>query len=127
MVAPLAGFFQSFLPVASPMKLSTVTGALSGKSVQVMLPSVVSKTACTGAVLAAGAAGLLAAGLVAVDFGAVLPVCAVAIPASAIQKIAVRKLRMVPPIDKCQVSAVEHQDDFAARVLKCLFRLNLFG
>src|SRR5664279_5393912 len=109
MVAPLAGFFQSFLPVASPMKLSTVTGVLSGKSVQVMLPSVVSKIACTGSVLAADGAvaglvaGLVAAGLVAVDFGAVLPVCALAIPASAIQKIAVRKLRMVPPIDKCQV------------------------
>src|ERR1019366_2814016 len=100
MVAPLAGFFQSFLPVASPMKLSTVTGALSGKSVQVMFPSVVSKTACTGAVLAAGAAGLapaglVAAGLVAVDFGAVLPVCALANPTRVRQRIAVAKFGII--------------------------------
>src|ERR1017187_9323451 len=95
MVAPLAGFFQSFLPVASPIKLSTVTGALSGKSVQVMSPSVVSKTACTGALLTAGAAGLVAAGLVAVDFGAVLPVCALAKPTRLRQGIAVTKLRII--------------------------------
>src|ERR1017187_3365309 len=101
MVAPLAGFFQSFLLVASPMKLSTVTGALSGKSVHVMLPSVVSKTACTGALLAAGGAvaglvaGFVAAGLVAVDFGAVLPVCALAKPTRVRQRIAVTKLRII--------------------------------
>src|SRR5580698_4190869 len=39
------GLVQSFVPVARPMKLATPIGALSGKSVQVSLPAVVSITA----------------------------------------------------------------------------------
>src|SRR5580700_7154999 len=98
MVAPLEGFFQSFLPVARPMKLSTAMGALSGKRVQAMLPRLVSNTACTGW----GAAGVdvaagLAAGLAAVDFGAVVPDWAVANPVRARIRIAGRTLRMGPP------------------------------
>src|SRR3954470_20219978 len=41
LVAPLTGFFQSLVPLANPMKLATPTGALSGNSVQVILPAVV--------------------------------------------------------------------------------------
>src|SRR4051794_31649312 len=60
------GLVHSFFPVASPMKLSTVMGALSGNKSQVMLPSVVIKTArvVCGATPVAGAAGV--AGLEAV-------------------------------------------------------------
>ena len=43
--APLTGFFQSFVPVARPIKFSTPIGALSGNSVQVILPAVVSMIA----------------------------------------------------------------------------------
>src|SRR6516165_9206721 len=94
MVAPLAGFFQSLVPVARPIKLSTVTGALSGKRVQVMLPMVVSKMACTGC----GAVVAEAAGFVAAGFCVVLvAVCAIANPTRVRQRIAIRKLRMVPP------------------------------
>src|SRR5271165_3542546 len=89
MVAPLEGFFQSLVPVARPMKLSTVIGALSGKSVQVMLPMVVSKMACTGCWVA---------GVDAVaGFAAVLPVCAIANPDRVRMRIAGRKLRIIPP------------------------------
>src|SRR5262252_7341421 len=96
MVAPLDGFFQSFLPVASPMKLSTVIGALSGKSVQLMLPALVSKMAWTGCD-ATGVAGFAAvAGLAVEGFGGVV-VCAIPMPAMPSIKIAVRKLRMFPP------------------------------
>src|ERR1700722_2685691 len=50
------GFFHSFVPVARPMKLATPIGALSGNSVQVIFPTVVSMIAvgfaatavCTG-------------------------------------------------------------------------------
>ena len=70
MVAPLTGFFQSFVPVASPMKFSTPTGALSGNSVQFILPTVVSMMAvgfadatCTGVPATLGFAIVL-------DFGA---------------------------------------------------------
>src|SRR3954468_6322673 len=45
MVLLLTGFFQSLVPWASPTKLATVLGALSGKSWQVSLPAVVLKTA----------------------------------------------------------------------------------
>src|SRR5579864_628282 len=65
LVAPPTGFFQSFVPVASPMKLSTPMGALSGNSVQVILPAVVS-------MIAVGWAG---AGLAAVVVFAAGDVC----------------------------------------------------
>src|SRR5205807_173306 len=45
LVAPLAGFFQSLVPVANPMKLATVSGVSFSNSVQRILPAVVSKTA----------------------------------------------------------------------------------
>src|SRR5436305_9528879 len=45
LLAPLTGFFQSFVPLASPMKLATPMGALSGNSVQFIFPAVVSITA----------------------------------------------------------------------------------
>src|ERR1700722_985031 len=41
----VTGLVQSFVPLAKPMKLATPMGALSGKSVQVSLPAVVSITA----------------------------------------------------------------------------------
>src|SRR5512141_3048004 len=43
-VAPL-GDFQSFVPLARPMKFATPIGALSGNSVHVILPAVVSMVA----------------------------------------------------------------------------------
>src|SRR6185312_1548932 len=46
---PLAGFVQSLVPFAKPMKLATPMGALSGKRVQVSLPAVVSMIAVGGA------------------------------------------------------------------------------
>src|SRR5579885_2243914 len=70
-VAPLMGFFHSFVPVASPMKFATPIGALSGKSVHVILPTVVSSIA-TGF----GAEG--AAGLAGADWPT-MPVCAAAV------------------------------------------------
>src|SRR5215472_3596697 len=80
MAAPFEGFFHSLVPVASPTKLATVTGALSGKSVQLMSPAVVWKVASIGCLagIAAlpGAAVLVAAGFAAVDFWVVVPVCA---------------------------------------------------
>src|SRR5271166_1053159 len=93
MVTPLDGFFQSLVPVARPMKLSTVIGAVAGNSVQVMFPMVVSKMACTGCWVAGVDA---AAGFVA-GFAAVLPVCAMAAPDRVRMRIAGRKLRIVPP------------------------------
>src|SRR5215472_6867694 len=90
MGAPLEGFFQSFVPVARPMKLSTVIGALSANSVQLMLPAVVSKIACTGCD-AAGVAGLAVEG-----FGAVV-VCAMARPEMMSIRSEVRNLYMIPP------------------------------
>src|SRR6266852_4318546 len=44
-VTPLAGFFQSFLPVARPIKFSTVSGASFSNKVQRNVPAVVLKTA----------------------------------------------------------------------------------
>src|SRR5215469_10221772 len=96
MVAPLGGFFQSLVPVARPMKLFTVMGALSGKSVQLMLPAVVSKIACTGCD-AAGVAGFVAAGLAVEGFGGALPVCAAANPAMISTRITFTNLCMIPP------------------------------
>src|SRR5271165_6000290 len=90
MVTPLDGFFQSLVPVARPMKLSTVIGALSGNSVQVMLPMVVSKMACTGW----GATGVDVAVGLAAGFAAVVRVCAMAAPNRVRMRIAVRTLRM---------------------------------
>src|SRR5579864_553335 len=40
LLAPLTGFFQSLVPLARPIKFSTPTGALSGKSVHVIFPTV---------------------------------------------------------------------------------------
>src|SRR5690348_4406423 len=71
LVAPLTGFFHCLVPVARPMKFLTVSGALSGYRVQVILPRLVSKRALgrfgAAAVVAcvAGLAGVLAAGLAA--------------------------------------------------------------
>src|SRR4029077_8794696 len=56
LVTPLAGFFQSFLPVANPMKFSTVIGVSFSNSVQRRVPAEVLNTA-TG--LPEGAAGFL--------------------------------------------------------------------
>src|SRR5215469_536561 len=81
-VAPLMGFFHSFVPVASPMKFATPIGALSGKSVQVILPTVVSMMA-TGF----GPAG--AAGFAGADWPT-MPVCAVAEIANAKRTSTVR-------------------------------------
>src|SRR5580692_7762445 len=50
------GLVQSLVPVAKPMKLATPIGALSGKSVQVSLPAVVSITAVGWPEAAAGVA-----------------------------------------------------------------------
>src|SRR5579872_1111415 len=58
LLAPLTGFFQSLVPEAKPMKFATPIGALSGKSVQVILPAVVSITAVGLAVVAAGLAAV---------------------------------------------------------------------
>src|ERR1044071_121461 len=95
LLAPLTGFFQSLVPEARPMKFATPIGALSGKSVQVILPAVVSIIAVGLAAVVVGLA--VAAGLAAaacpVDF-----VCANAIAAeiSVIPKIA-KVLRMNTP------------------------------
>src|SRR5438445_9889237 len=59
LVAPLTGFLQSLVPLARPIKFATPTGALSGKSVQVILPTVVSMMA-TGFAAADVVAGLAA-------------------------------------------------------------------
>src|SRR5258708_40052788 len=56
LVTPLAGFFQSFLPVARPIKFSTVIGASFSNKVQRNVPAVVLNTA-TG--LPEGATGFL--------------------------------------------------------------------
>src|SRR3954471_7662531 len=67
MVLLLTGFFQSLVPWASPTKLATVLGALSGKSSHVSLPAVVLKTAVGWADFVAVvffAAGLVCAGFV---------------------------------------------------------------
>src|ERR1700704_1787524 len=45
LVTPLAGFFQSFLPVARPIKFSTVIGASFSNRLQRKVPAVVLKTA----------------------------------------------------------------------------------
>src|SRR6476619_2477934 len=66
-LAPVAGLVQSLVPRASPMKFATPIGALSGNSVQVNLPAVVSMIAVgdpAGAVTGLRTAGF-AAGLVA--------------------------------------------------------------
>src|ERR1700693_2366120 len=53
-ILPVLGSFHSLVPVDSPMKLATVSGAWSGNSVQVMLPAVVSMVA----VVSFGCAGV---------------------------------------------------------------------
>src|SRR5258708_34021228 len=45
LVTPLGGFFQSFLPVARPIKFSTVIGASFSNRLQRKVPAVVLKTA----------------------------------------------------------------------------------
>ena len=68
MVAPLAGFFQTLVPVARPMKLATVSGVSFSNSVQRILPAVVSKMA-TGSPEDAGlAADLRGAFLLACEY-----------------------------------------------------------
>ena len=69
LLAPLTGFFQSFVPLANPMKFSTPIGALSGNNVQVILPAVVLiiavgsvEVAGLGVPLGLAAAPVLAAG-----------------------------------------------------------------
>jgi hypothetical protein len=86
LVAPLIGFFQSFVPVARPIKFATPIGALSGNSVQVIFPAVVSMIA-VGLALVAAAAGFVA---VVAAFWPTIPVCAIAANgiAHAIPKIA---------------------------------------
>src|SRR5438445_940127 len=58
------GFVQSFVPSARPIKFATPSGALSGKSLQVILPAAVSITAVGPADVVAGgfAAGVFLAG-----------------------------------------------------------------
>src|SRR5215467_6481930 len=51
------GLVQSFVPSARPMKFATPSGALSGKSLQVILPAVVSMMALGPAEVAPGFAG----------------------------------------------------------------------
>src|SRR5499427_4744460 len=99
MVAPLKGFFQSFVPVARPTKLSTVIGALSGKSVQLMSPAVVWKVArigCFAGMACVPVADLGLAGL-AVDFGLVVAVCAASEATTVVMKTAISILCMRPP------------------------------
>src|SRR6478672_10359569 len=76
-VAPL-GDFQSFVPLARPMKFATPIGALSGNSVHVILPAVVSMVAvgCDEVPAAAGFAAVLALA----EDGALGAVCAHAKP-----------------------------------------------
>src|SRR5215469_12809614 len=45
---PVAGLVQSFVPLASPTKFATPTGALAGNNVQVIFPAVVSIMATGG-------------------------------------------------------------------------------
>src|SRR6266851_2273519 len=85
----LAGLVQSLVPVARPMKLATPIGALSGNSVQVSLPAVVSMIA-TGCA-AAAAMGFFTAGLVA-GLGAVCD-----IRGKEASKRKIRYLRMSAP------------------------------
>src|SRR5689334_9918423 len=58
-VRPVAGFFQSFLPVARPMKFSTVFGASLGNSSHFRSPAVVW-------IIAVGLAAALAGAVLAV-------------------------------------------------------------
>src|SRR5271165_2484794 len=75
---PVLGFFHGLVPSASPMKLATVSGALSGNKVQVMLPSVVSMMAV-------------------VPFGAGAAACAPASEVRLRQRIAITRLRIQSP------------------------------
>src|SRR5437899_5754741 len=68
-LATVIGLVQSFVPRASPMKLATPSGALSGKSVHVILPAVVSIIAVGGPELAA--AGIFFTAGLAAGVGAV--------------------------------------------------------
>src|SRR3954453_14973877 len=106
MVSPVFGFFQSFVPLARPMKFSTVLGALSGKSWQEILPIVVSKIAigcshlsladfsalCVLAVAADLAFAVVDFDFVVADlvFAGVVEVCANASAARAMEMIRVR-------------------------------------
>src|SRR5579863_8470939 len=76
LLAPLAGFFQSFAPVASPIKLATPTGALSGKSVHVIVPTVVLMMATGFAAVCVAVPGLAAVPDFAGADWLIIPVCA---------------------------------------------------
>src|SRR5207302_8748497 len=62
--ACVIGLVQSLVPSAKPIKFSTPSGALSGKSLQVILPAAVSITAVGPADIVAGCftAGVFLAG-----------------------------------------------------------------
>src|SRR5690242_15444773 len=81
----LTGLIQVLVPSARPMKVSTARGALSGKSVQVMLPALVSMTAL-------GRAGVGAGGL-----AGVFVVCAKVRSENSERRMAMLCLRMSPP------------------------------
>src|SRR6185312_14246704 len=95
---PVAGLFQFFVPFASPMKFDTPIGALSGKSVQVMFPAVVSMIAVGWAVVVAG----FAAGFEAVEvLWWVVAVCA-ATGIARQHSTEIRYLRMSAPERKTE-------------------------
>src|SRR5437879_4845729 len=95
LVALLTGFFQSFVPEARPIKFATPMGALSGNSVHVILPAVVSMMA-VGLLAVAAVAGLAAVLVLAA--GALLLVCPTAHD-PAINRIpkAANVIRMIAP------------------------------
>jgi len=87
---PVAGFTQSFVPFANPIKFATPIGALSGKSWQVSLPAVVS-------IIAVGEAGLAAViGLFAAGFVVFAAVCDIKGIVDIIRNM-IRDLRMLAP------------------------------
>src|SRR5579864_6939577 len=66
LLAPLTGFFQSLVPLARPIKFSTPIGALSGKRVHIILPTLV-------LIIAVGFVAVAAAGLAALVVLAAVP------------------------------------------------------
>src|SRR5664279_693802 len=88
-ILSVLGSFHSLVPVASPIKLATVSGALSGKRVQVILPAVVSMTAV-------GSTGFSALfSVAACCCEVVLPVAGVFVVVCAVMKPVRLKHRMV--------------------------------
>src|SRR5713226_10627480 len=100
---PLAGLVQSLVPVARPMKFATPSGALSGNSVQVSLPAVVSMIAVGCA--AAAATGFFTAGLVT-GLGAVCD-----ISGSEDNKRTIRYLRMCVSLRMKNRKSIVRQPD----------------